>query len=136
MRIGVIGYSAQKFDKKKATDLLKKSFDLVVSENKSDNYEVVSGLTNLGIPALAYKEAKERNWKTVGIAPKVSEEFEYFPCDDVRIVGEGWGEESETFLNSIDILVKIGGGKQSKTELSKAKDMGLKVYEYDLEVEP
>src|SRR5690348_7922287 len=34
-------------------------------------------------------------------------------CDDVVIVGDAWGDESATFLRSIDLMVKIGGGAQS-----------------------
>jgi hypothetical protein len=48
------------------------------------------------------------------------------------IVGDNWGDESKTFLDSIDMLVRVGGGKQSLEECNEAKKQGIKVVEYDL----
>ena len=59
MRIGVIGYSAQKFDEDEALKLINKAFDKISSDHHLV-ISVVSGWTNLGIPAIAYREAKER----------------------------------------------------------------------------
>ena len=50
------------------------------------------------------------------------------------IVGKEWGDESETFLNKIDCIVKIGGGKQSEKEFAQAKDMEMETYEFELAV--
>jgi len=134
VRIGVVGYSEQKFDTKKAAEYIKKSFDKIVSTNNQDaEFTVVSGWTDLGIPSIAYKEAKSRKWHTAGIACKKALELKTFLCDQVTTVGEEWGDESETFLNDITVLVRIGGGKQSKAETAKAKEMGIKVIELDLE---
>jgi len=132
LRIDVVGYSDKKFDKKMAKDLLSDCFDEIEKKNEDKEFIVVSGLTNLGIPALAYEEAVRRGWGTAGIACKKAEEYELFDCDDVRLIGEEWGDESETFLNDISVLVKIGGGKQSKEEFVNAKEMGIITYEKDL----
>ena len=128
MRIGVIGYSSQNFDQRKAKRLLHQAFDKI----PLGEHTVVSGLTNLGIPALAYKEAKRRSWKTAGIACAKAFDYPRFPVDEVRIVGENWGDESETFLEDIALLIRIGGGKQSQAETKSAKQMKLEVWEFEL----
>ena len=114
---------------------LRASQDDEISEEASKNICVISGLTSLGIPKLAYEEADRRCWKTVGIACEKAYDYELYPVDEKQIVGKDWGDESETFLSEIDILVCIGGGKQSKSELKTAKDKGIKTYFYELESE-
>ena len=42
------------------------------------------------------------------------------------------GDESVRFIEYIDCLVRVGGGKQSMKETEMAKDNGLDVFEYDL----
>ncbi|HLD37442.1 MAG TPA: hypothetical protein VJA86_02555, partial [Candidatus Nanoarchaeia archaeon] len=69
---------------------------------------------------------------TAGIACSKANEYECFPVDEKVIVGNEWGEESQTFLNSIDVLVRVGGGSQSKREILEAKANGKPVFEYDL----
>jgi len=54
LKIGVVGYSDKKFDKKEALELIRKGLDELVGRRKE--IVVVSGLTNLGIPAIAYKK--------------------------------------------------------------------------------
>lgn len=116
MKIGIIGYSAQKFDEVEAKRLI----ELGLSSLGVQDYDIiVSGLTNLGIPKLAYEIATERELKTVGIACKLAKEYDCFPVDEEIIVGDNWGDESETFLNYIEALIKVGGGKQSETEYEK-----------------
>ncbi len=87
----------------------------------------------MGIPALAYREAVKRGWRTVGVACAKAKDYDLFEVDEKHIVGEEWGDESERFLDMIDMMVKVGGGKQSKEEAEKAKKMGKLVFEYDLE---
>jgi hypothetical protein len=132
MRIGVVGYSQQKFDEQKAIETMR----LVLIPQTSIHLDItiVSGLTNLGVPAIAYNLAKELNLKTMGVACAKASEYECFPCDRVHIVGKNWGDESETFLASIDKLIRIGGGKQSHAEAARAKELGIPVGEFDLEV--
>lgn len=130
-KIGVVGYSDKKFDIKKAKKFIKEGFDEL--EKKHKNIEIVSGLTNLGIPKLAYEEAVNRGYRTVGIACKKSKDFECFNCDEEIIIGDEWGDESDKFINYIDVLLRIGGGKQSKKETKMVKDMGKKVVEFELE---
>ena len=131
MRVGVVGYSTQKFDVKKAIEIIREVFD-DIARKYGNNITIVSGLTAMGIPLLAYKEAKRRGWKTVGVTCEKANEYEQFPVDEKIIVGEEWGDESETFLSMIDVLVRIGGGKQSHKETQMAKERGISVIEYDL----
>ena len=126
MKIGVIGYSAQKFNEAKAKELI---FQGMESMGFQDTDSIVSGLTNIGIPKIAYQLAKEHNLETVGIACKLATDYECYPVDKKIIIGSNWGDESRTFLNYIDVLIKVGGGKQSEEEYSKFR--GEKV-EYDL----
>lgn len=147
IKIGVVGYLEQKFDKTEAGDLIAGAFDAVAEKypdrmvlpgrRGAGGFEkvVVSGLTDLGIPALAYREAEKRGWRTIGIACKKAKDFKCFPVYTTHIVGEEWGDESETFLNSIDILVRVGGGKQSLKEASQFKKMDRPTIEYELEAQ-
>ena len=103
----------------------RKAFTEVLDELMHKGYsqiEVVSGLTALGVPKLAYEEAQAKGLRTVGIACSEAKKFPCFPCNDIIIVGKRWGDESETFLQCIDMLVLIGeGGAQSWQEFNVFK---------------
>lgn len=136
MRIGVVGYSEQKFNEDKAVSLLKKAFDKIEKDVKSDeDIWVISGLTWLGIPGSAYEEAAKRGWKTMGIACEKAKEHKCYPVDEEIIIGKEWGDESKTFLDSFEILVRIGGGKQSLKETEETKKKDIPVIEYELDAE-
>jgi len=125
LRVGLVGFSGQKFDENLAKQYLVVAFDEIQQKHPSRKMVLVSGWTDVGIPALGYREAQRRGWTTVGIACKKAEEYERFPVDQSIVVGENWGDESEEFLKSIDIMVKIGGGKQSERECQTAKQRGI-----------
>jgi len=131
-RIGVVGYSGAKFDLTIAKALLEIALDLMDLIHEDNEFAIVSGYTDLGIPALAYRSAGKRGWKTVGIACEKAEEYDVFDVDEKIIEGKEWGDESETFLDNIDVLIRIRCGVQSFDEVKAAKDKGLDVYEYDL----
>jgi hypothetical protein len=131
MRIGIVGYSQEEFDKEKAVKLLRSM--LIQQKSIHLDITIVSKSTNFGVPAIAYEIAKELNLKTMGIACAKAGEYECFPCDRVHVVGMDWGDESETFLASIDKLIRVGGGKQSHAEVARAKELGIRVTEEDLE---
>lgn len=136
VRVGVMGYSGQKFDINKANESLKSAFDIIEDMFPESEIIVVSGYTNLGVPALAYAEAVKRGWKTAGVACNQAKEYPVFPCDEVTLVGENWGDESPTFLKTSDLFVRVGGGGQSKRETAAAIAAGKTVYEYELEALP
>ena len=84
-------------------------------------FEIVSGLTDYGVPALAYcvcesRLLKEYEIETVGFVPRCSLRDNVCKVDKQIIVGDVYGEESEEFIKYIDVLIKIGGGKQSIKE--------------------
>lgn len=128
LNVGVIGYSEQDFNRGKARRHLSDAFDKI-QEEFLENPTVVSGLTNLGIPKLAYQEATNRGWRTVGIACKKAEEYELYPVDETIIKDEWeeWGDESDAFLSRINVLIRVGGGSQAKDEIAKARNRGIKV---------
>jgi hypothetical protein len=131
MRVGVVGYSAQKFDMIEAMCLLHRSLKILDVKQRKISW-IVSGLTDMGIPSIAYTFATDRNIPTMGIACAKSKNYVCYPCDRVHIIGTEWGDESETFLASIDVLIRIGGGKQSLAECEKAKAYGIPVQENEL----
>ncbi len=134
MRIGVIGYSGKPFDKERAINMIRDAFDLLEQGNPGEEFIAVSGLTDLGIPALAYREAVKRGWSTIGIACSRAKDDPCFPCDNIIIVGDNWGDESEMFISNIDVLVRVGGGAQSMKENKMAVDKGIMTIEYELPV--
>jgi len=132
LRIGVVGYSTN-VDETKALELIVDAFDKINAEHPEEK-EVVSGFTDIGISAIAYREAKRRKWRTVGIACKKAFKHPCYVVDDYKIIGENWGDESKTFLDSIDVLVRVGGGNQAMKETEEFKKTGKPVYEYELQV--
>lgn len=132
IKIGVVGYSAQKFEETEAVRMLREAYDSINSQYADKLKVVVSGLTDLGIPALAYREAISRNWRTMGIACSKAKDYDCFPVDEEIIVGSEWGDESQTFLESLDVLVRVGGGKQALRETVQFRESGKPVLEYNL----
>lgn len=134
LRLGVVGYCPPtKFDEEKALEYLCDAFDKVNLDFPDYGITIVAGITNVGVLRLAYLEAKRRGWKTAGVGCKKAYDFEWFPTDEEPvIIGENWGDESQTFVNSIDALVRIGLGKQSLNEAALIREKGKKTYEYDL----
>jgi len=132
LSVGVVGYSGGKFNEDVAKALMAIALDVVEEHNPSDKYELVSGLTDMGIPAIAYRMAEKREWKLVGIACSKADEYDCYDVDETIIEGDDWGQESKIFLDRLDVLIRIGGGKQSIEETEKAKKKGIPVYEYDL----
>ena len=134
-KVGVIGFSAQKFDEEVASNIISVMFDSIEKshpEFTEQDFVCVSGLTDLGIPSLAYLEADQRHWTTIGIACEKAQEYDCYDVDEAIIVGDDWGDESQEFIKSIDILLRIGGGKQSKKEEQMARDKGIPVLVFDL----
>ena len=133
IKVGVIGYSSGDFKEVAAKAYINDAFNLVEKHyGKEVKFKLFSGLTNMGIPKLAYENATDRGWETVGIAPRCAEEYEHFPCDLVKFVGQNWGDESDYFISSIHLLIKVGGGKQSEAEKQLAIERGLYIMDYDL----
>lgn len=129
MNVGFVGYSDDKFDKEHAKEIIDDIF-----KELNSNDVIISGATNMGIPKLVYEKAKSLNMKTEGIIPEEGKEYEMFPVDEIIFEGKQFGDESLKFLSTIDILYKIGGGKQSTNEAELAKKMNIEVNECDLKI--
>ena len=129
MKIGVIGYSGQSFNTDEALVILRSFFSTLPAGT-----EIVSGYTDLGIPGLAYKVAREYGFSCTGIACQKAKEYTCFPCDKVIMDDEWseWGDESSDFLQYCDTFIRIGGGNQSKNEHSLAVAMGKEVVYHEL----
>lgn len=141
INIGFIGYSDTKFNLEKANEIVDDIFDEIISKysKRYDVINIISGATNIGIPSIIYHKAVNENensicsFNTIGIMCKDGYNYELFPCDIIYAVGNNWGDESETFLSKINVLYKIGGGKQSIEEYNIAnKNKEIICREYKL----
>lgn len=126
MKLGIVGYSSGTFDENEASRLI--LLGILHAEMSSGKMvtHIVSGLTDQGVPGLAYHLALDPDngeMTTVGIACSKAFDYPCFPVDDEIIVGKDWGDESDTFLRYIDALVRVGGGKQSLAETKKFRKM-------------
>ena len=130
MRIGFVGYSAGKYDVKKAQEIIDTIFNDI--NKKYQNVEIVSGATYMGIPGQVYEKASEYSFKTIGFMCKEGYDCVLYPCDEIYAIGDNWGDESSFFITDIDMLYRIGGGKQSLEEVKVVKNLGKPVIEYEL----
>ncbi len=135
VKVGVVGFSAQKFDKELANSLLETMFSEIERMYQGEKFSCVTGLTDLGIPALAYRCATGKRWETVGIACKKAMEYNCYSVDEAIIVGSEWGDESDEFIKYIDVLIRVGGGNQSKKEEQMARKKGIPVFVFDIPAE-
>lgn len=133
IRIGIVGFSNDdKFTREDTEPKIIRFFDQIDLTYPKRDKIIVSGLTNMGIPKIAYEQATRRKWKTVGISAEEALEYDNYPVDSKMIIGKKFGDESEAFINNIDILAKFGGGEQSMTEFEMAKSKGIKVFEFSV----
>ncbi len=127
LKIGVIGYSRPNIDEAHARALLQACFKKFIVQAKVERLqvEIVSGLTNAGVPKVAYELAAQWQIKTVGISAREALQAEsgIFPVMKQMLIGHHFGDESAFFINYIDCLARIGGGEQSmkETEMFKEK---------------
>ena len=141
LRVGVVGFSKSQFDKKMAILKLRNKFEDLLDENDSKNLEIVSGYTNMGVPRIAYLLADDLGIKTVGFSAKQALKVKrgVYPVQKEIIVGERFGDESMEFIKYIDILIRIGGGQQSRHEVElfkkhhKGKDLSKILYEEEID---
>jgi len=132
-RIGIVGYSTTKFDEWEAKNILYKVFDDILSKYGKDAI-IVSGGTMYGIPKMTYFMASNLGLKTVGVICEQGLDDNLFPgLEDIIVEGKDWGDESNVFIDTIDVLYRIGGGPQSLKEVDMAKKKGIPVTEYELE---
>jgi hypothetical protein len=121
LRIGVVGFSRPHFDHVAAAILLDDALANLLAHHARDpsGAELVSGLTNMGVPKLAYERAVALGMRTVGVSARQALRVSagVFPVDETILVGARFGDESAAFIARIDVLIRIGGGPQSRHEV-------------------
>ncbi len=125
MKIGVVGHSSDNIDETLGSTLLDQMISKIVAiTTMSEDIEIVTGLTNIGVPKLAYNIADKRNYSKIGISAQQAYEVKcgVYPVDKEIIVGQKFGDESTVFIDYIDYLVRVGGGTQSANEVKLFKD--------------
>lgn len=124
IKIGVVGFSRNQFDKKAAYKILNKLFEELEDEYCDEEIEIVSGYTNSGIPKIAYEVASEHYFTTVGFSAKqaLNVRSGVYPVDKEILVGQRFGDESAAFIEYIDGLIRVGGGPQSRKETTLFKE--------------
>lgn len=144
INIGFVGYSDDsKFDISEARNIIDVIFEDIentycTDEYKNTNINIITGGTNLGIPKMIYEKAQQENNKygnwfsLIGVMAKEGYQYELYPCDIIFAIGDKFGDESKFFIEHLDVLYKIGGGKQAIEELKMAKDRKIPIAEYSL----
>lgn len=125
IKFGIVGFSRNQFDKKTARQILDELFKGIAEKHIEKEIEIVSGYTNSGVPKIAYELADEYGFTTVGFSAEqaLSVRSGVYPVQKVILKGKRFGDESEDFVRYIDGLIRIGGGKQSRTEIKMFKQL-------------
>jgi len=136
LKIGLVGYLEDNFDKDYAKELVGKAFDDMVNDfgQYGDlTYTIVSSLVASGIPLLGYEEATRRGWGTIGVAPDAASGEPWYSVDEHRLVGDVWGDECDEFIDGLDVLICIG--KTNLTEMFSmvVQEHSIEVYDYSLD---
>lgn len=140
--VGVVGYSDLHDDQKtEAQEFLETTLKAITDRYPNVPKELIAGLTDYGVPALAYSIVTEINktrgevWRTVGIAPEIAQDMRQFPVDEKVIAGEKWGEDSPTFKDRVKhILIRVGGGRQARHETEELREAGVEIIEHELPI--
>ncbi|MFH1047449.1 MAG: hypothetical protein V1738_04055 [Patescibacteria group bacterium] len=134
MYIGVVGYlPPSEFDEKEALLRLQQSFDDIDRRWPDQLKAVVSGLTDVGIHAIAYREAERRGWMTVGICCRRAFDHNLYPCAVKVFAGKDFGDDEEVraFTKNLNCLVRIGDGPISRRITEQLRNEGLPIWEHD-----
>lgn len=141
LKIGVVGFSRNAFDKKATQSKLQHILEQLTIGEEAQNFELVSGYTASGVPLIAYHLADAMGIPTVGFSAKQALRVKsgVHPVKKVILIGERFGEESTAFIDYIDVLIRIGGGPQSRQEVElfkkkyAAEDLSGKLFEEEVE---
>lgn len=122
-KYGIVGFSRNQFDKKGARTILYREFEKLKEKHTNEIVEIVSGYTNSGVPKIAYELADQFGFVTVGFSAKQALRVRsgVYPVQKKTIIGNRFGDESEAFVSYIDVLIRVGGGKQSRHEVELFK---------------
>lgn len=125
IKYGIVGFSRNQFNQETATQILKDLFHQIKEKHKGKEIEIVSGYTNSGVPKIAYELASKLGFVTIGFSAEqaLTVKSGVYAVDKVILVGKHFGDESEAFVQYIDALIRVGGGKQSKREVELFKEL-------------
>lgn len=87
----------------------------------------VSGATDFGVPAIAYRVAGDLGLCRVGITAEQAFRYPLAELDRLTVIGERFGDESEAFVRACNVVWMIGGGPQSEREVRLAHRLGKPV---------
>lgn len=123
IKYGIVGFSKNEFDQKRAAQILRTCFENIQYKHPHTTIEIVSGYTNTGVPKIAYELADEFGFVTVGFSAQQALQVScgVYPVQKVILMGQQFGDESEDFVRYIDALIRVGGGAQSKHETALFK---------------
>ncbi|MFK7799367.1 MAG: hypothetical protein AB8E82_18090 [Aureispira sp.] len=123
IKYGIVGYSKNEFDQKRATQILKECFEKIKKKHPHAIVEIVSGYTNTGVPKIAYELADQFGFVTVGFSAEqaLNVRCGVYPVQKVILKGSYFGDESEYFVRYINALIRVGGGPQSRHETALFK---------------
>jgi hypothetical protein len=134
----VTGFSGQWADSKLEGDAVLKSDSVAAAaalreklvELKAEHGSALvisSGATNEGVPKIIYQLCEELRIKAMGVTSEKAFDYQLGTMEYLIVVGENWGDESPTFLNTSDEILMLGGGGQAKREAIAADQMGKRV---------
>lgn len=137
VKVGFCGYSNEAMIHPQQ-EFFVKTLLARIKATHGDNVIIIGGYTNEGINRILYDLCKnpkyQLNMKIGGVTCSLSKNY---PCwespDYLKVVdGNTWGIESQTFIDTIDYLIRVDGGIQSHKEIEMAKLAGVKLIEYQL----
>ena len=123
LKVGIVGFSKNQFDQVEARRILDLEFSNLYEKHKGRSIEIVSGYTAMGVPRIAYELADKYGFIKVGFSAKQALRTKVGLCkvDKEIIVGEKFGDESVAFVEYINGLIRVGGGPQSRKEVTLFK---------------
>lgn len=92
-----------------------------------DKLVVSSGATNEGVPKIIYDLCSSKGIAAMGVTSAKAAEYQLGEMKYLIVMGNDWGEESPTFLNTSDEFLMLGGGGQAKREAIAAATLGKTV---------
>lgn len=125
IKYGIVGFSRDQFDKEAAYRILEELFRQISIKHSDKEIEIVSGYTNMGVPKIAYELADRYGFTTVGYSAGQALKVRsgVYPVKKVILIGKKFGDESNDFVQYIDALIRIGGGRQSRMETEMFKTL-------------
>lgn len=123
LRVGFAGNSGRKSDLGRQKAIINQLL-LSTDSRFHGQIEGVSGMTNLcGVRAF-YEALEDLRINSSGIMSEKGLGYKLANAQRMVVWGSDWGNESDVFLRSIDILIALGGGGQTGNEIKAALKRG------------